>query len=174
MSNPPWREALANAVASGLAEDGFLAVSGALSDQYAGLAEHPDAPIDPLTPQVAVLAVTGCETGRLGVLLGTDARLSVHLGRTTSAIIDQVQESTEIGLLVFAGEADTDVRGGFATEVVAPYDGPADLAERREFLRLAGLTTPAWFSGSGFTEAELLDACGAVVVAVGRTGRMDP
>ncbi|MEO5743701.1 MAG: hypothetical protein ABIQ53_03795 [Terracoccus sp.] len=169
-----WRADLGAAVARGMAEEGWDAVVDALGEQAEQLAVHPDAPIEPLTPDAPVLALIGCESGRLGVLVGADGRVSVHLGRATAAVLDQVRENTEPALLVFTGDigAEAAGRSDVATETVDPYEGSASLEERRESLRLAGLEAPGWFSGSGFTESELLDACGAVVVAVGRTGRM--
>lgn len=169
-----WRADLADAVARGMAEDGWDAVVDVLGEQAEQLAVHPDAPIEPLTPEAPVLALVPCESGYLGVLVNVDGRVSVHQGRTAAVLVAHVQESVEPGALVFSGEGADDLSdwSAFATETVEPYAGPASLEERREFLRLAGLTAPGWFSGSGFSEAELLDACGAVVVAVGRTGRM--
>lgn len=169
-----WRSDLADAVARGLAAEGWGAVVDALGEQAEQLAEHPDAPIDAITPDAPVLAVIACEAGRLGVLLDVDARVSVHLGRSTAVVVDQVSENTRIGLLVLTGGTESEAASvtDFPVEVVAPYEGADGLEERREFLRLAGFTVPAWFSGSGFTEAELIDACGAVVVALARTGRM--
>jgi hypothetical protein len=40
--------------------------------------------------------------------------------------------------------------------------------ERRRLLTGTGLTPPAWFRGSGFTDADLLDACAAAWTAVRR------
>lgn len=169
-----WRADLAAAVARGLDQEGWDAVVDALGEQADQLAVHPDAPVEPLMPDFPVLALIACEAGHLGVLLETDGRLSVHLGRTSAVVVDQVRESSDPGLLVLTGEVEAEAPSwtDVATEVVAPYDGADGLEQRREFLRLAGLDAPAWFSGSGFTEADLLDACGAVVVALARTGRM--
>lgn len=169
-----WRADLADAIERGLAENGWDAVADVLGDLGSELASHPDAPIEPLSPQAPVLALVACEAGALGVLVNVDGHVSVHQGRSAAVVVAHVQESVEPGLLVFTGEAPADPTdwSAFTTEVVASYTGDATLEERREALRLAGLTAPGWFSGSGFTEAELLDACGAVVVAVGRTGRI--
>lgn len=169
-----WRDELAGAVARGLAEEDWAAVVDALGEEAEQLAVHPDAPIEPLCPGVPVLGLIACASGRLGVLLGTDGRVSVHLGRTTAVLVGQVRENADPGLLVFTGETESEAPdwADVATDTVSPYDGQDGLDERREFLRLAGLNAPAWFSGSGFTETELLDACGAVVVALSRTGRM--
>lgn len=170
-----WRADLADAIARGLAENGWDAVVDVLGDVGEELSAHPDAPIEPLSPLVPVLALVGCEAGTLGVLVNVDGHVSVHQGRTAAVLVAHVRESIEPGLLVFTGDAPVDATdwSAFETEAVASYTGDATLEERREALRLAGLTAPGWFSGSGFTEAELLDACGAVVVAVGRTGRMN-
>lgn len=151
-----WREDLAAAVARGMAEEGWDAVVDVLGAIGEDLATHPDAPVEPLIPSVPILAVTPCEAGHLGVLVNVDGRVSVHLGRSPDALLAQVRETAEPGLL----------------ETAEVYPGPATPQERRVVLQQAGLTVPAWFSGSGFTESELLDACGAVVVALGRTGRM--
>lgn len=152
-----WRADLAAAVEQGLAQEGWDAVVDVLGEHGDRLAEHPDAPVEPLAPSVPILAVIPCESGYLGVLVNVDGRVSVHVGRSADALVAHVGETVEPGLV----------------ENAEHYPGPATAEERREVLRQAGLTVPAWFSGSGFTEAELLDACGAVVVAVGRTGRMD-
>ncbi|RYJ00931.1 MAG: hypothetical protein EON52_22555 [Actinomycetales bacterium] len=152
-----WRADLADAVARGLVENGWDAVVDALGELGDELAVHPDAPVEPLVPSVPILAVTTCEAGHLGVLVNVDGRVSVHLGRTPDALVAQVSETAEPGLV----------------ETAEHYPGPATTDERREVLEQAGLTVPAWFSGSGFTETELLDACGAVVVAVGRAGTIN-
>lgn len=151
-----WRADLAAAVAQGLEQEGWDAVVDELGEHGDRLAAHPDAPVEPLIPAVPILAVTPCEAGHLGVLVNVDGRVSVHLGRTPDALLAQVGETAEPGLV----------------ETAEHYPGPATPQERRDVLEQAGLVVPAWFSGSGFTESELLDACGAVVVAVGRTGTM--
>ena len=151
-----WRADLADAVARGLTEQGWDAVVDELAEHGDRLAAHPDAPVEPLIPSVPILAVSTCEAGHLGVLVNVDGRVSVHLGRSPEALVAQVSETAEPGLV----------------ENVEHYPGPATVEERREVLGQAGLSVPAWFSGSGFTESELLDACGAVVVALSRTGRI--
>lgn len=167
-----WHDDLRAAVARGLAAEGPVAVGTELEAQYALLAEHPDAPVEPILPEVPVLAVAGCASGRLGILLDVDGRVSVHLARTTAVLLDQVRESTDPGVLAFTGDAEQEAAtwSDVPTESVAAYDGEDDLADRREQLRRSGLVAPGWFSGSGFTEAQLLDACGAAVVAVRRQG----
>ncbi|MCX6398107.1 MAG: hypothetical protein NTV23_16580 [Propionibacteriales bacterium] len=168
-----WRADLADAVARGLTTEGWDAVVDVLGALGDDLAAHPDAPIEPLAPAAPVLGLVPCEAGCLGVLLNVDGHVTVYLGRSARVVVAQVQETTDPGLLVLTGEDDESHDwSGFATESVAPYDGAATTEERRELLRQTGFSAPAWFSGSGFTEAELLDACGAVVVALGRTGRM--
>lgn len=151
-----WRADLADALSRGLRENGWDAVVDELAEHGDRLAAHPDAPVEPLIPSVPILAVTACEAGHLGVLVNVDGRVSVHLGRSEEALLAQVRETAEPGLV----------------ETAEHYPGTATPQERRDVLGQAGLVVPAWFSGSGFTEAELLDACGAVVVAVGRTGTM--
>jgi hypothetical protein len=145
-----WRADLADAVASGLRAEGLDVVRSALAAEAEALRVHPDAPVESLCPDVALLGVSPCDSGHLGVLLQPDGRLSLHVARSRTLLLDQVRETVEPKVV-------TDVP-----------DSSGTTAERREALRLAGLTVPGWFSGSGFTESELLDACAALVAGVRR------
>jgi hypothetical protein len=146
-----WRAELATAIARGIEHSGLQAVSTELAGATAALAGHPDAPVEPVRPDKPVLGTVACEGGQLGVLLHLDGRLSVHVARSVEALLALVVETTEPGVVV---EADT-----------ARSHVPA--VERRELLRQSGLVVPGWYSGSGFTEEELLDACAAVLSVLG-------
>lgn len=136
-----WRTDLARAVEQGLAVEGFDAVVEALGAQAEALDAHPDAPVEQFRPDEPLLAVVPCEAGYLGVLLDTDGRCRVHVARSESALLDQVRESVDPVL------------------VATDQDGD------RDALRRAGLVVPGWFSGSGFSEADLLRACAGLVAA---------
>ncbi|MCW2784846.1 MAG: hydrolase [Marmoricola sp.] len=145
-----WQAQLSAAVARGLDLVGLDAVAAALADQVQALAEHPDAPVEVLRPDRPVLGVVACESGRLGVLLQLDGRVSVHVARSVETLLELVVETTEPGVVV---EAESGSEG-------------APAADRRELLRRAGLVVPGWYSGSGFSEGDLLDACTAVLSAL--------
>ncbi|RNL61136.1 hypothetical protein EFK50_17340 [Nocardioides marmoriginsengisoli] len=145
MSND-WRTDLADAVARGLAQDGPDAVGESLRSAVDALADHPDAEVAPWCPPVPILGVVACASGSLGVLLRTDGRVTVHLAAGEGALHEQVRSAVEDGVLVAAG--------------APPEDVPT-----RDLLRRAGITAPAWFSGSGFTEDDLLRACGFLLTA---------
>ncbi len=147
-----WRADLAGAVARGLDADGLAAVEAALSNETDRLRSHPDAAVEALRPEVAVLGVAECAAGHLGVLITEDGRISVHVAATRSGLLDHVRETAE----PFVAAADA-------------YVGSKSPAERRDQLRRGGLAAPGWYSGSGFTESELLDACEAVLAAVRRS-----
>ena len=145
MSTDDWRSDLEAAVARGLAQDGPDSVGEALRAAADSLAAHPDAEVDPWCPPVPILGVVECASGSLGVLLNTDGRVSVHLAATYDALIEQVQTSAEQGFVV--AEAETTV-----------------VPDRDELYR-AGIVAPGWYSGSGFTEDDLLSACGVLLTA---------
>lgn len=138
-----WRSQLTDLVARAVAESGPSAVQDALAEHSDALSEHPDAPVEPFRPGTAILALVPCEAGTLGVLVQPEGRVSVHLGRTAAAVLDQVRESVEPDVIVEGGAAVPD----------------------RDHLDRAGFAVPAWFSGSGFSEADLLGACAAVLAA---------
>lgn len=147
-----WRPDLDSAIARGLDAEGLAAVEAELSRQADRLRSHPDAAVEPLRPEVPVLGVAECTAGHLGVLLTEDGRISVHVAATRSGLLDQVRETAEPYIAI--AEA---------------WAGRETTAERRERLRRAGLAAPGWYSGSGFTESELLDACDALLAAVRRS-----
>ncbi|MCW2854523.1 MAG: hydrolase [Marmoricola sp.] len=145
-----WRAELADAVARGLEIEGLDVVRSALAAEAEALRVHPDAPVEPLRPDVPLLGVSPCEAGYLGVLLQTDGRLSVHVARSRSLLINQVGETVQPHVV-------TEAPGGSGTT-----------GEDRESLRRSGLTVPGWYSGAGFAESELIDACTALVLGVRR------
>ncbi|MCW2753851.1 MAG: hydrolase [Marmoricola sp.] len=145
-----WRTDLARAVARAVEQGGPDAVIAALGERLDELATHPDVRPEPFRPGVSVLAIVACEAGRLGVLIEPDGRLSVHVARTHDALVDQVGETTDPHVVVTADRSDS------ATTT----------AERRALLAHSGLVAPGWYSGSGFTEDELLDACTAILIAI--------
>ncbi len=53
----------------------------------------------------------------------------------------------------------------FGGPVLVAKKTPEGVALRREALARAGISAPAWFSGSGFAEDDLLDACAAAWTA---------
>lgn len=55
-----------------------------------------------------------------------------------------------------------------AEPILVAKKTPEGVALRRQVLARAGLVAPAWFSGAGFAEDDLLDACAAVWSAVRR------
>ena len=142
-----WRADLAEAVTRGLEIEGLDVVRSALAAEDEALRVHPDAPVEPLCPDVPLLGVSPCEAGYVGVLLQTDGRLSVHVARSRSLLLDLVGETVQPHVVT---------------------DAPGGSAGSRETLRRAGLTVPGWYSGSGFSESELLDACTALLLGVQR------
>ncbi len=144
-----WHSDLGALVEQGIEQLGLTTVTSALRDQLDELAAHPDAQAEPFRPDVPVLAVVACEAGQLGVLVQPDGRLSVHVARTRDALLDQVRETAEPQVMVTAD----------------PSDSATTTAERRALLGRSGLVAPGWYSGSGFTEDELLDACTAILIA---------
>lgn len=145
-----WHTDLGALVERGVEQLGLTRVTSALRDQLDELAAHPDAQAEPFRPDVPVLAVVACDAGELGVLVQPDGRLTVHVARTRAALLEQVGETTEPHVVVTADASDT----------------AATTAERRDLLARSGLVAPGWYSGSGFTEDELLDACTAILIAL--------
>ncbi len=145
-----WHSDLGALVHQGIEQLGLTRVTSALRDQLDELAAHPDAQAEPFRPDVPVLAAVACDAGELGVLVQPDGRLTVHVARTRAALLEQVGETAEPHVVVTADPS------GTATTAT----------ERRELLARSGLVAPGWYSGSGFTEDELLDACTAILIAL--------
>lgn len=144
---------------------------------------------EPLRPERPVLGVDVCATGWVGVLLGPDARATVHVATTLTDLVDLVRQTADPAVVAIG--TPTDIPIGLAdpgTEVIevhpevcfarmgeapvaASKKEPAGVAARRDALSAHGFVAPPWFRGSGFDEDDLLDACAAVWAAVWAAAR---
>lgn len=173
-----WAADLAALVEDAVDVAGTERVAEALAALAARLQDSPDA-VRPLRPRVTVLGIVASPTGWVGVLLTPAGRCTVHLSSRIASLIEQVRESVDIGLIGYDDAAATPelaadlehwLRQGPGIEAVRTPVDP--VLARSEALAAAGLRTPGWFAGSGFTEDDLLAAC-AVVCAIATRGARD-
>jgi predicted RNase H-like nuclease len=229
-----WGRDLRELIARGRGAHGNAEVLGVLQREVASLTLGTDAPPALLNASRPVLGVDACLTGWVGVLLGPDARPTVHVAGSVEALVAQVREGADVAVVAIdmpiglpdddrvrladqlarealpgkesavrgaatraaygSGEdfdvlvpkvlqVDAWVRGDPGTRVVevepelcfarlagspvlAAKRTEEGLAQRRDALGRAGLAVPPWYSGSGFAEHDLLDACAALWTAV--------
>lgn len=253
MSVDDWGRELQALIAKGETYHGTAEVLAVLQREVASLALGLDEPPPVLHASRPVLGVDACVAGWVGVLLGQDARLTVHVASTIEALVHQVREGADVAVVAidipiglpdhgvrradelaraalpgkgssvfstltrsaysadsYAGsreanlaatdgersasaqawalgpkilQVDSWVRGGPGTTVVevhpelcfarlagapilAAKRTDEGIALRREALARAGIVAPPWYSGSGFAEDDLLDACAALWTAV--------
>jgi predicted RNase H-like nuclease len=228
-----WGRDLRELIARGQNDHGILEVLAVLQREVASLTLGMGAPPPVLHADRPVLGVDACLAGWVGVLLGADGRVTVHVAGSISALLAQVREGAEVAVVaidipiglpdegereadrlvraavpgkessvrgarsrrVYGSDPDYDVLGPKVLEVDAWIrEGPgARVIEiepelsfarlvgnpilvakrteegvllRREALSRVGLVPPPWYSGSGFAEHDLLDACAALWTAV--------
>lgn len=249
MSVDDWGRELRDLIARGQIYHGTAEVVALLQREVASLTLGTDAPPPVLHASHPVLGVDACVAGWVGVLLGQDARLTVHVASTIEALVSQVREGADIAVVAidipiglpdhgarradeqaraalpgkgssvfstltrsaysadsYAGsreanltatdgersasaqawalgpkilQVDAWVRGDPGAVVIevhpelcfARMEGAPILAAkrtdegvalRRAALGRAGITAPPWYSGAGFGEDDLLDACAAL------------
>jgi len=228
-----WGHDLRRLIARGTEHHGVADVLAVLQREVASLTLGMETPPPVLHAERPVLGVDACVAGWVGVLLGADGRLTVHVAGSISALIAQVREGAEVAVVaidipiglpdegereadrlvraavpgkessvhgarsrrVYGTDPEYDVLGPKVLEVdawirsgpgarvieVEPELSFARLAgspillakrsdegvlQRREALTRAGIVAPHWYSGSGFAEHDLLDACAALWTAV--------
>ena len=228
-----WGRDLRELITRGQSTHGTAEVLSLLQREVASLTLGMDAPPPVLHASRPVLGVDACVAGWVGVLIGPDGRLTVHVAGTIEALVSQVREGADVAVVAIdipiglpdgeqtrradqlAREAlpgkESSVRGAtnraaYASEdfdvigpkvleidswvagepgvraievepelcfarltgspVLAAKRGDEGVALRREALTRAGIVPPPWYSGSGFAEHDLLDACAAVWTAV--------
>lgn len=253
MSAEDWERELRDLVFRGQTEIGTPEVLAVLQREVASLALGAEALPPVLHASRPVLGVDACVAGWVGVLLGPDGRLTVHVASGIEALVAQVREGADVAVVAvdipiglpddgvrqadllaraalpgksssvfstltrsaysaesYAGgreanlratdgersasaqawalgpkilQVDSWVRSGPGTSVIevhpelcfARLAGAPILAAkrteqgvvlRREALARAGIAAPPWYSGAGFGEDDLLDACAAVWTAV--------
>ena len=253
MSVEDWGRDLRELIARGQSHHGPDEVLAVLQREVASLTLGMDAAPPVLHARQPVLGVDACVAGWVGVLLGPDGRLTVHVASTIEALVAQVREGADVAVVAIdipiglpddgARQADQLARTAlpgkassvFSTLTRAAYsaDSYADgreanleatdgersasaqawalgpkilqvdawvrgtpgtsvievhpelcfalmvgspilaakrteegIALRRDALARAGILAPHWYSGSGFAEDDLLDACAALWTAV--------
>jgi predicted RNase H-like nuclease len=229
-----WGRDLRDLIARGQSDHGSADVLAVLQREVASLTLGMDGPPPVLHASRPVLGVDACVAGWVGVLLGAEGRVTVHVAGSIEALVAQVREGADVAVVAidipiglpddervrradqlarealpgkesavrgattrdaYSSGEDFDVLGPKVLEVDAwVRTGPgtvvievepelcfARLAEspilaakrtdegvalRREALARTGLVPPPWYSGSGFAEHDLLDACAALWTAV--------
>jgi predicted RNase H-like nuclease len=230
-----WGRDLRELITRGQDDHGSVEVLALLQREVASLTLGMGAPPPVLHADRPVLGVDACVAGWVGVLLGGDGRLTVHVAGSIAALVTQVREGADVAVIAVdipiglpdddrvrvadrlardalpgkesavrgattraayeAGDDDLDVLGPKVLQVdawvrnepgtrvieIEPELCFARLAGspilvakrtdegvalRREALGRIGLVPPPWYSGSGFAEHDLLDACAALWTAV--------
>lgn len=158
-----WRTRLEDLINDARARIGDDAVRTALEDALERLAA-PSPDVAPLAPAVAVLGVVACAGGWLGVLLRPSGQTTLHLGSAIVSLVEQVREQETLGAVGISVPVDR------SAEVQAwrqshPSVGIVDVGAERSGV---GVTVPAMYSGMGFDESDLLEACGVAGVIARR------
>jgi predicted RNase H-like nuclease len=248
-----WGRELRELIEKGQTYHGSAEVLAVLQREVATLTLRLDEPPPVLRADRPVLGVDACVAGWVGVLLGGDGRLTVHVASSIESLVAHVREGAEVAVVAidipiglpdaggrqadalaraalpgkgssvfstltrsaysadsYAGgreanlaatdgersasaqawalgpkilQVDAWVRGDPRAAVIevhpelcfARMSGAPILAAkrtdegvalRREALGRAGIVAPPWYSGSGFAEDDLLDACAALWTAV--------
>jgi hypothetical protein len=166
-----WQRRLAELLAEGVEAQGPEAVRSALVAGIEDL-DASSAPV-PLVVDVPVLGVVDCAAGWVAVRLRPSGPATVHVGGSLGGLVEHVREAGDLAVVAIvrhAGSSSPEVaeaeawvrmRPTVAVLAVAAGDVPA----RRTDLEAAGLVPPAWYPGSGFDEADLLEACVAAWAA---------
>jgi len=160
-----WRDQLEAAVARGRA-DGDAALRAALEDALARLSTSDE--VVALTPTVAVLGLERCAAGWVGVAIRPTGRTTLHVGADLLGLIEQVQDQEELGAVGLRPGESAQLHLGPTVVVLEVARDPAFVADPRSWLAAAGMTVPAMYSGLGFEEGDLLDACLSACVAAQR------
>ncbi|MFL6022049.1 MAG: DUF429 domain-containing protein [Marmoricola sp.] len=253
MSVEDWGRDLRDLITRGQTYHGTAEVLAILQHEIASMTLGLDAPPPVLQASQPVLGVDACVAGWVGVLLGPDGRLTVHVASSITALVGQVREGADVAVVAIdipiglpdngVRQADEQARAAlpgkassvFSTLTRSAYSadsyagsreanldatdgersasaqawalGPKILqvdawvrgdpgavvievhpelcfarmagspllagkrtdegvALRREALGRAGIAAPSWYSGSGFGEDDLLDACAALWTGV--------
>lgn len=151
---------------------GATAVRKILEEVLATLGEDPTS-VQPLKPLVAVLGLSDCATGWVGVLIRPSGQTTLHVGSALAALVEQVREQEQLALISLCVASRRDEAKAWllsrptveVMEAIAPAGTPS---EQRQALAAAGLTTPVMYSGMGFVVAELLVSCFAALEAARR------
>ncbi|HWU33549.1 MAG TPA: hypothetical protein VN108_11790, partial [Marmoricola sp.] len=162
-----WRSELAELLARGRSAYGDAEVREFLKDALEGLARVQPS-VQPLAPLIAVLGVSACDAGWVGVLVRPSGRTTLHVGSSLIGLIEQVRDQETLGAVGLWAGARTDeaavwLNARLTVEAVEVVDPDA----ASEALESAGLTLPAMYSGMGF-ELEELRIAGAAVIAASR------
>ena len=157
-----WRAELDGLVSRGRELYGDDRVREVLAGAVEGISSEE---AGPLRPVVAVLGVSPCESGWVGVLIRPTGQTSLHIGSRLGALVEQVREQESVGAVALpvssAEDADPWLRSRPTVEVVeVPL---AD--EQRRSARDSGITVPSMYPGMGFVEDDLLTACAVGVEA---------
>jgi len=161
-----WRAELGALIARGVDEAGREAVLAALSDEAEVIAAEPA--VDQWDAVAPVLGVSGCASGWVGVLLVPGTRPATQVAGTLTSLVDHVRHEVALAVLAIGRTPGGRYADACDTDALAWCRSGAEISciEVRTEASLAALTrtgiaTPAWFRGSGFTEAELKAACAA-------------
>lgn len=158
-----WRSELDEVVRAGCESYGTEAVLGVLGEIAAELAAGSPA-VAVLMPSVAVLGLSACDAGWVGVLVRPSGQTSLHVGGSLVGLVEQVRDQETLGGVgVQSGGRAAEVAAWLLTRPTVGVVEVEDADARAEALVAAGLAVPTMYSGMGFTEGELLVACAAVV-----------
>lgn len=160
-----WRRELDDLIARGRRLIGDAAVEVAL-------AEHLESPDDaaaeaPLAPSVAVLGISACASGWVGVLVRPTSQTTLHVGSALVSVVEQVRDQTDLGIIgLHAGSRRAEVDAFLAAHPTVVVVEVAASDANSEALCTQGLTLPAMYSGMGFDGTDLAQAGAAVLHAV--------
>jgi predicted RNase H-like nuclease len=224
-----WGRDLRELIARGQVDHGPAELLAVLQREVASLTLGVESLPPVLHASRPVLGVDACVAGWVGVLLGADARLTVHVAAGIEALVAQVREGADVAVVAIdvpiglpddggrqadelarialpgkesavrgattraaytsdeefdvlgpkVLQVDAWVRGGPGSTVIevhpelsfarlagapilAAKRTEEGIALRREALARAGIVAPHWYSGAGFAEDDLLDACAAL------------
>lgn len=99
MSVEDWGRDLRELITRGLTYHGADQVIEVLESEIASLSLGLEAAPAILTVPYPVLGIDACVAGWVGVLLGQDGRLTVHVATTIDALVAQVRESAAVAVI---------------------------------------------------------------------------